>query len=98
MQSKQPDEAPAEHVLGAALLIQSVRKSGVALYMRSFAWLNRTEVSPGRASIFSGIPVGMFVFIAVRTLAILFFADANMSEGIMRLPGVRGTIPNIATQ
>jgi hypothetical protein len=79
-ESKRPDDASSRDGLEtASLLVQSVRKSGVAPYVHLFAWLNRLELSLGHAGIFSGVPVGMFVFIAVRTIEIVSFADANMA-------------------
>ena len=78
----------AYQVRGCA--IQPVRKSGIAHYRRPIAWLNRTEHSPGLTDISSGIPVGMFVLIAVRTVEIVSFAQANMAACMMRLTAVRG--------
>ena len=52
--------------------------------------LNRTELSPDGASIFSGIPVGMFVFIVVRTIEITSCSDANTAAFMIRLLGLSG--------
>lgn len=62
----------------------------ITLFLMLLGVLNRTELSPDGASIFSGILVGMFVFIAMRTIEITSCADANMAASIIRLPGVRG--------
>ena len=61
----------------------------ITLFLMLAGVLNRTELSPDGASIFSGIPVDMFVFIVVQTIE-TSCADANMAAFMIRLPGVRG--------
>jgi hypothetical protein len=60
----------------------------ITLFLLLVGVLYRTELSPDGASIFSGISVGMFEFIAVRTIEITSCADANMSACVVRLFGI----------